>query len=291
MPRSFAILRRDLANSGYTPACPGCCASAHDRKHKQHTPLCRERIAKALSEDETQAHRVLDARERKNVFLENAMREGDVSKENKVQEPMEDGQAPITPSLMATPATPRPAPHIPLSDKDERDKHLNFEAMVAGDTTNFHDAVDTDQDMYDEIEALPSDTDQMVSAIIGIVQAHVAEVWSPPIVTALANQYGLIPGSAHDIETNYDNGKTWDFDESGQRKMCISRILEQRPTFPVGSPLRTTVYIFQGLNKARMDPIKWDSMWNKGVRHMLSAIRLYRIHAESGRCFIHKHPA
>ncbi len=53
----------------------------------------------------------------------------------------------------------------------------------------------------------------------------------------------------------------------------------------------TAFSILQGLNKARMDPVKWDLMWNKGVRHMLFAIKLYRIQAEAGRFFIHEHPA
>ena len=114
-------------------------------------------------------------------------------KENKVDEPMAIEPTAVNPDIVPATVTPRPAPHIPLSDKDERDKHLNFEDLVAGDTTNAHDVVNADQDMYDEIEPLPSDTDQMVSAIIGIVQAHVAEVWSPPRVTALASQF---PGSA-----------------------------------------------------------------------------------------------
>ena len=96
---------------------------------------------------------------------------------------------------------------------------------------NFHDIVNADQEMYDEIESLPADTDQMVSAIIGIVQAHVAEVWSPPRVTALAKQYGPVPGSAYDIETNDENGEAWDFDRVEQRNKCIFQILQQRPTF------------------------------------------------------------
>ena len=68
--------------------------------------MCRERIAKALSEDETHAHRVLDAREREDAFLENAVREGDMSKENKVEEPMTIEPPLITPDIVPTPATP-----------------------------------------------------------------------------------------------------------------------------------------------------------------------------------------
>ena len=51
--------------------------------------------------------------------------------------------------------------------------------------------------------------------------------------------------------------------------------------------------LFRGekLNKARMDPEKYEAMWNKGVRHMIFAIKLYRIQSESGRFFLHEHPA
>ena len=80
VPRSFAITRRDLVNYGYTPACPACYAAANDRKHKPHTSICRERIGKGLIEDETQAHRVADAKDREDVFLENAIKEADVER-------------------------------------------------------------------------------------------------------------------------------------------------------------------------------------------------------------------
>ena len=40
-----------------------------------------------------------------------------------------------------------------------------------------------------------------------------------------------------------------------------------------------------------MDPDKYEAMWNKGVRHMMFAIQLYRIQNESGRFSLHEHPA
>ena len=87
IPRSFAITRRDLVSYGNTPARPGCYAAANDRKHKSHTPVCRYRISKALADDETQPHRVIDAKEREDAFLENAIREADVDRVNKDAKP------------------------------------------------------------------------------------------------------------------------------------------------------------------------------------------------------------
>ena len=49
------------------------------------------------------------------------------------------------------------------------------------------------------------------------VSRHPLEVWSPPRVTAVASQYGLVPGSAYDIEVNDANGTPWDFDVPEKR--------------------------------------------------------------------------
>ena len=110
-------------------------------------------------------------------------------------------------------------------------------------------------------------------------------------MTALSNQYGLAPGSAHDIEVNDANGTPWDDDVPEQRNKCVSDILSQRPTFLVGSPMCTAFSMLQGLNKTRMDTAKWDALRNKRIRHMMFAIRLYRIQAEAGRFFINEHPS
>ena len=77
IPRGFSVMRKDLVNHGYTPGCPGCYAAANDRKRRQHTAACRERIAEALSKDENEAHRISDAKEREDAFMEDKIRESD----------------------------------------------------------------------------------------------------------------------------------------------------------------------------------------------------------------------
>ena len=101
--------------------------------------------------------------------------------------------------------------------------------------------------------------------------------------------YSLV--QQNDIETNDESGQPWDFDKVEQRNRCMRQILEQKPAFLVGSPMCTAFSILQGLNRAKMDPVKWENMWNKGVRHMQFAVKLYRIQHEAGRFFLHEHPA
>ena len=156
---------------------------------------------------------------------------------------------------------------------------------------DFHDVVNQDQVMYDNINSAPDDYDDKIGSITGIVQKHVSEVWAPPRVTALAKQYGLNPGSAYDIETSDSNGKPWDFDIPEQRNQCVREILVQRPAFLIGSPMCTAFSILQGLNKTSEDPDKYEAMWNKGVGHMIFGIQLYRTQSESGRFVLHEHPA
>ena len=105
-----------------------------------------------------------------------------------------------------------------------------------------------------------------------------------------AEIYGLNVGAAYDIEVNDESGQPWDFDVPEQRNKCVREIIAQRPAFLIGSPMCTAVSILQGLNKSRMSADKWDAMWNKGVRQMLFAIKLYRIQSEAGRFLLHEHP-
>ena len=107
----------------------------------------------------------------------------------------------------------------------------------------------------------------------------------------MAPSYGLVPGSAYDIEVDDEKGVPWDFDVPEQRNKCIREILAQRPSFLIGSPMCTAFSILQGLNKAKMEPAKWNALWDKGVRHMLFAIKLYRLQADAGRFFLHEHPS
>lgn len=157
-PRSFTITRKDLVNYGYTLAFPGCYGAANDRKHKPHTSISRERIAKALAEDDPQAHRIIDAREREDAYLENTTRETDIDRNEKVNGPAIKNADVLLPP---TPTGP-PAP----SSQDEPVSNSGVNASITREDlpleNNFHDVVNNDladQEMYDEIRSLPSDAE------------------------------------------------------------------------------------------------------------------------------------
>ena len=58
--------------------------------------------------------------------------------------------------------------------------------------------------------------------------ADVAEIYSPPRVTSLAEKYGMLPGFALDITvTDPDDGLPWNFDKLSKRKKAIQLIKTQ----------------------------------------------------------------
>ena len=52
----------------------------------------------------------------------------------------------------------------------------------------------------------------------------------------------------------------------------------------------TAFSILQDLHKWDMDSKKWNALWEKGVRHMRCAVKIYRMQADEGRKFLHEHP-
>ena len=294
VPRSFTIQKRDLVNFGYTPACMGCYAAANDRRYKPHTVECRLRIEKAMLEDESGSNRVKEAKLREDSYLEEQVRRADEDRrkeEQVVHRESQEGGVPIQ-TEAATPPTPRNEPND-NSMSNEPDTNSQEVPMTWEETLeeqNFHDIVNTDDQMYKDIDDVPMDSEDIAGQMIGIINSHVSEVWSQPRVTKLASEYGLTPGSAYDIEINDEDGKPWDFDLPSQRAKCLQQIQEQKPEFLIGSPMCTAFSILQGLNKWRMSPDKWNSLIEKGLRHMRFAVKLYRLQDEGGRFFLHEHP-
>ena len=294
VPRPFSIQKKDLVNYGYTPGCPGCLAAANDRRYKPHTFQCRQRLEKAMLEDEEGSNRVKEARYREDAYLEQKVREADEAskasaQQRNVEVHHEDREVV---GRAAQPSKPfdeinNDSSEVPPAVPAETET-MSWEQIL--DENNFHDIVNDDADMYAEIDSLPGDTDNMVAKIIGIVQNHVSEVWSQPRVTKLAKEFGLSPGFALDLQVNDEDGQPWDFDKVEQREKCIRLIQEQKPMFLIGSPMCTAFSALQNLNKWRMDTKKWNALQEQGVRHMRFAIKLYRMQADAGRFFLHEHP-
>lgn len=236
-----------------------------------------------MLEDEFGSNRVKEARAREDAYLEQQVRAAD-EKSN-----VESTQVPSTEQRVSHDSV-AVAPEAPVDHpmpEDEQPKQMNWEEIL--EEKDVHDVVNNDSDMYDAIEEIPMDS-EVVADQVAVAQNHVSEVWSPPRMTRLANQFGLNAGFAYDLMINDENGEPWDFDQQKQREKCMRHVMKQKPQFLIGSPMCTAFSALQGLTKWRMDPKKWDALMEKGLRHMRFAIKLYRIQAEQGRWFLHEHP-
>ena len=301
MPRSFTIQKKDLVNFGYSPGCPGCYSAANDRKYKPHTVECRLRLEKAMLEDEAGNNRVKEAKLREDAYLEEQIRRADEDRQKQMEGQIvhrnEGSRSSSSKDGMMPPPTPHPEPNdTNMKDKEDepdtksRSGSMSWERML--EENGVHDIVNSDDQMYKDLEDVAMDSEDAVDQMIGIIQNnHVSEVWSQPRVTRLASEFELSPGFAYDIEVNDEDGKPWDFDQQAQRDKCLRHVKEQEPEFLIGSPMCTAFSVLQGLNRWRMNPDKWNALIEKGLRHMRFAIKLYRLQAESNRFFLHEHPS
>ena len=139
-------------------------------------------------EDEQYAQRIKDTEGRQDSWLERRVIEGAEATENvsnpiKVDDDMnEPNNDKVTSDLQQ--AERQRAAHERGFDEDDFHKQVNndFETRLA--------------------EIPDSDDDSMHGLLIGALRAHVAEVYSPPRVTARAARFGLNAGFAMDLQTN-----------------------------------------------------------------------------------------
>ena len=119
-----------------------------------------------------------------------------------------------------------------------------------------------------------------------------AEIYSPPRVTSLADQFGLNPDFALDLTVMdpYD-GKPWNFDDEDKRLRALQMVVREKPQLLIGSPMCKAFSILQGLNKERMGPVRYEEMLRQARIHFEFCASLYQIQADQGRYFLHEHPA
>ena len=122
-----------------------------------------------------------------------------------------------------------------------------------------------------------------------ILGADITEVFSPERITALCDKFGLVKGSAMDLQ----NG--WDFDQSSHRRLATERIMKEKPVLLIGSPPCTYFSMLQELSKAvQKDNAEWNQRFQanleKAKRHVKFCCSLYKLQSSSGRYFLHEHP-
>ena len=77
----------------------------------------------------------------------------------------------------------------------------------------------------------------------------ISEVYSPPRVSIMAEEMGLLGGFALDLTAPGPDGRAWDFTKTGHEARAIGLVNRRRPYLLVGSPPCTAYSNLQNLNK------------------------------------------
>jgi hypothetical protein len=119
----------------------------------------------------------------------------------------------------------------------------------------------------------------------------VAELYSPPRVTATLPRLGLTAGSTFDLHADA-SGAVWDFTRASDRKRAWDRLRAEEPFLVIGSPPCTMFSRLQlNLNAGKMGKAEWERRLRAAEVLLVFAAAVYALQVRAGRHFLHEHPA
>jgi hypothetical protein len=292
-PHRVFIKLEDLERHGFTAGCRRCNLMREGRKSQgvKHRDECRIRVEQALRDAgdprlDRAERRVLDELERRAA---------------------EGGEAEAEPALPAEAA--RQSVREPLvscrsgpaaGDGDDEARPSVREPLVS--RRSGPAAGDDDDDMDAGAVAYESRVDANGDAVMRLGPAAVAELYSPPRVTAtlprpsvreplVSRRSGLVAGSTFDLHAD-EAGVAWDFTRPGDRKRAWERIRAEEPFLVVGSPPCTMFSRLQvNLNANKMGKAEWEKRRRAAEVLLIFAVAVYKLQVLAGRHFLHEHPA
>ena len=115
-------------------------------------------------------------------------------------------------------------------------------------------------------------------------KSAVAEIFSPGRFTGKAGAFGLVPGTACDLRTD------WDLSCPKQQAKCWDQVEAEDPYLLVGSPICKAFCALQALRPNTPESWKeFQSLLQKSIAHLNFCMQLYKRRVELGRKFLHEH--
>lgn len=115
--------------------------------------------------------------------------------------------------------------------RSKQESKLKKEQRPEGEASRHESEKQQDYDRTAEQEGLESALMSMCRTSM-----DVAEVYSPPRVTSMAQQCGFNAGWSLDLTTTDENGRAWDFDCVHMRNKAARKLLTDKPKLLIGSP-------------------------------------------------------
>ena len=283
VPRVVYLRQADFAKHGFTPGCRGCESIITKATYRvNHNVECRQRMVAVMKEDEEGKVRVAEAEMREDQFLADAVEKSDKKRkmgENRDAGPelIPDAQMEAEPvhggsSLSAGPMVIEPPQGVKRAMPETPPMEIS--------------GVETWVEEFRQLNEL----EEKYALLLQLGSVGVAEVYSPPRVTAKASSFGIRPGFALDLTVLDEDGEAWDFSIPAKREKARKLVVETQPFLLVGSPPCTPFSRLQALNYPHMDQAKVQEMMRAGIMHLEFCIELYWIQLEAGRFFLHEHP-
>ena len=123
------------------------------------------------------------------------------------------------------------------------------------------------------------------------LRPDIAEVYSPPRVTASAAKYGLTAGWSLDLTVVDANGVAWDFTKVSRRDDARNLVIRTKPKVLIGSPMCKAFSALQALNQNKRDPEVVRRELVVAEMHLRFSCELYELQLKRGDYFVHEHPA
>ena len=119
----------------------------------------------------------------------------------------------------------------------------------------------------------------------------VAEAFSPPRMSAMAEKLGYKPGFSLDLTRTNSEGRAWDLSDQVMQEAALKLLDEQKPHVLVVSPPCTWFSTLMNLNIGKMQEEQVEKNLEKAIGHVAFAVLLCMRQAASGRKYILEHPA
>ena len=110
------------------------------------------------------------------------------------------------------------------------------------------------------------------------------ELFSPPRLVPLFLAENKITSISADLLTG------WNLADSKIQGFLFTLLKKRAPRVIMLCPPCTVFSIFQHLNKAKRDPVAWETKWSNGLKLLDFAMRVAKIQVKAKRIFIFEHP-
>ena len=110
----------------------------------------------------------------------------------------------------------------------------------------------------------------------------VAEAYSRPRMTAMAEKLGMRAGAAIDLRTVDEDGNAWDLADKNMQEKALRKIDEEKPWILTLSPPCTDFCSLQNWNFPKMEDTVVQKRLEQAIEHLAFAVLLCARQAEGG---------